>query len=59
MAGRPRVGDRQVINGMVCEIRTGICWRAAVLLYNLLNGMVGSEKLVPADLALLDSALDD
>ncbi|MEU2618367.1 transposase [Streptomyces sp. NPDC007157] len=25
--GRPRVADRQVINGMVCKIRTGISWR--------------------------------
>ncbi|WP_372462113.1 IS5 family transposase [Streptomyces endocoffeicus] len=25
--GRPRVGDRQVVNGMVYKIRTGISWR--------------------------------
>ncbi|MEU3343043.1 IS5 family transposase [Streptomyces sp. NPDC006668] len=25
--GRPRMEDRQVINGMVCKIRTGISWR--------------------------------
>ncbi|WP_406003145.1 transposase [Streptomyces sp. NBC_00829] len=25
--GRSRVEDGQVINGMVCKIRTGICWR--------------------------------
>ena len=25
--GRPRVSDRQVINGMVYKIRTGISWR--------------------------------
>ncbi|CAL9622876.1 hypothetical protein SUDANB6_05903 [Streptomyces sp. enrichment culture] len=25
--GRPRVSDRQVVNGMVCKIRTGISWR--------------------------------
>ncbi|WP_408052922.1 transposase [Streptomyces sp. HO565] len=25
--GRPRVADRQVINGMVYKIRTGISWR--------------------------------
>ncbi|WP_148012034.1 transposase, partial [Streptomyces sp. ME109] len=25
--GRPRVEDRQVINGMVYKIRTGISWR--------------------------------
>ncbi|MEU1597950.1 transposase [Streptomyces sp. NPDC005708] len=25
--GRPRVSDRQVINGMVHKIRTGISWR--------------------------------
>ncbi|MET9472849.1 MULTISPECIES: transposase [unclassified Streptomyces] len=25
--GRPRVDDRQVINGMVCKIPTGITWR--------------------------------
>ncbi|MCX4515804.1 IS5 family transposase [Streptomyces sp. NBC_01619] len=27
MTGRPRVEDRQVINGMVYKIRTGISWR--------------------------------
>ncbi|MEV0301412.1 transposase [Streptomyces prasinus] len=25
--GRPRVDDRQVVNGMVYKIRTGISWR--------------------------------
>ncbi|MEU9256596.1 transposase [Streptomyces sp. NPDC048270] len=25
--GRPRVEDRQVINGMVYKIRTGVSWR--------------------------------
>ncbi|MEU6846342.1 transposase [Streptomyces sp. NPDC046716] len=25
--GRPRVTDRQVVNGMICKIRTGISWR--------------------------------
>ncbi|WP_372478501.1 transposase [Streptomyces daghestanicus] len=25
--GRPRASDRQVINGMVYKIRTGISWR--------------------------------
>ncbi|MFF3286052.1 IS5 family transposase [Streptomyces sp. NPDC003023] len=25
--GRPRVEDRQVVNGMVYKIRTGVCWR--------------------------------
>ncbi|MFI6089492.1 transposase [Streptomyces sp. NPDC051218] len=25
--GRPRVEDRQVVNGMVYKIRTGISWR--------------------------------
>jgi transposase len=25
--GRPRVSDRQVVNGMVCKIRIGISWR--------------------------------
>ncbi|MFE7356175.1 transposase [Streptomyces sp. NPDC057543] len=27
VTGRPRVDDRQVINGMVYKIRTGIAWR--------------------------------
>ncbi|QEV50505.1 transposase [Streptomyces platensis] len=27
VTGRPRVSDRQVINGMVYKIRTGISWR--------------------------------
>ncbi|MFC9219382.1 transposase [Streptomyces hygroscopicus] len=27
VTGRPRVEDRQVVNGMVGEIRTGISWR--------------------------------
>ncbi|GAA3482057.1 hypothetical protein GCM10018966_065890 [Streptomyces yanii] len=27
VTGRPRVDDRQVINGMVYKIRTGITWR--------------------------------
>lgn len=27
--GRPRVSDRQVINGVVYKIRTGISWRPA------------------------------
>ncbi|MFF3062210.1 transposase [Streptomyces sp. NPDC057909] len=27
VTGRPRVDDRQVINGMVRKIRTGITWR--------------------------------
>ncbi|MFE2672383.1 transposase [Streptomyces hygroscopicus] len=27
VTGRPRVEDRQVVNGMVCEIRTGVSWR--------------------------------
>ena len=26
-AGRPRVDDRRVIDGMVCKIRTGLPWR--------------------------------
>ena len=25
--GRPRVSDRQIINGMVYKIRTGVSWR--------------------------------
>ncbi|MEV1086030.1 transposase [Streptomyces sp. NPDC050211] len=28
VTGRPRVSDRQVINGMVYKIRTGISWCA-------------------------------
>ncbi|MEV2210948.1 transposase [Streptomyces sp. NPDC050997] len=27
VTGRPRVSDRQVVNGMVYKIRTGISWR--------------------------------
>ncbi|WP_432431065.1 transposase [Streptomyces hygroscopicus] len=27
VTGRPRVEDRQVVNGMVGEIRTGVSWR--------------------------------
>ncbi|MER6031063.1 transposase [Streptomyces sp. NPDC001851] len=28
VAGRPRVEDREIINGMVYKIRTGVSWRA-------------------------------
>ncbi|MGW6521689.1 transposase [Streptomyces sp. NPDC054962] len=38
--GRPRVSDRQIINGMVYKIRTGISWRACSDCWAVFRGCV-------------------
>ncbi|WP_392757049.1 transposase [Streptomyces sp. LN590] len=50
VTGRPRVDDRQVINGMVYKIRTGITWRDLPERY-------GSWKTVSSSLRVIAGSI--